>query len=148
MNGPEDHDEVGQMMTREQTLELLEGLERRLYDGLETSDAEILSDVFSQELVYVHSEGIAETRQENLAGQRSRFFWHGPVERVGGETVLYGSDLATTVGPIEMVDHGHGPTHTLHLHQTLVWANEGGTWRLILRLATKANTAANGGGAA
>jgi uncharacterized protein DUF4440 len=126
------------MTTQQQILDIVADLEKRLYEGLEESSAEILSEVFSDDLVYVHSQGIAETKHENLVGQQSRFFWHGPVKRVGGETTVYGTDLATTVGPIEMVDYGHGPAYTLHLHQTLVWANENGTWRLVLRVATKA----------
>lgn len=127
------------MTTQQQIRSILADLEKRLYEGLEASSPEILEEVFSDDLIYVHSQGIAETKHENLVGQQSRFFWHGPVKRVGGETTIYGNDLATTTGPIEMVDYGHGPAYTLHLHQTLVWVNEGGTWRLVLRLATKAH---------
>ncbi len=128
------------MTSEQQTMTILDDLEQRLYAGLEASSPKILAEVFSEDLVYIHSQGIAETKQENLVGQQSRFFWHGPVKRVGGQTVVYGDDLATTVGPIEMVDYGHGPAHTLYLHQTLVWAKEAdGAWRLILRMATKAH---------
>jgi hypothetical protein len=46
--------------------------------------------------------------------------------------------MAVTLGMIDMVDLAHGPAHTLHLEQTLIWINEEGTWRLLLRQATRA----------
>jgi hypothetical protein len=118
-------------------LRILEEREKQLYAGLTASSAEILDDVMSESLTYVHSQGIAETKRENLIGQQSGLFRHGHIERRNGETRVYG-DLAVTNGLIDMVDLAHGSAQTLHLEQTLIWIKEGGKWRLLSRSATKA----------
>lgn len=117
-------------------LAALAACEAKLYEGLTGSDPDMLSEVFADDLVYIHSQGIAETKDENLTGQRSGLFVHGPIERLNGGTTIYG-DLAVTNGQIDMVDLGHGPATTLHLQQTLVWKRDGGSWRLLLRQATR-----------
>ena len=123
-------------MSHADDLAALAECERRLYEGLTRSDADILEAIMADDIVYIHSQGIAETRAENLIGQRSGLFVHGPVERRTGETRVHG-DLAVTFGCLEMIDLGRGEPRTLHLLQTLVWAKAGDTWRLILRQATR-----------
>ncbi len=124
-------------MTDDAALKILEEREKRLYEGLTASSAEILDDVMSEDIVYIHSQGIADTKQDNLIGQQSGLFKHGPITRRNGYTTIYG-DMAVTTGMTDMIDLAHGPATTLHLEQTLIWINEDGTWRLLLRQATRA----------
>lgn len=114
----------------------IEGQEKALYEALARSDGDLLEEIFSDDLVYIHSEGVADTKYENIIGQRDGFFKHGRVHRINGCTSVFG-DIAVTVGAIEMIDLGHGPANDLHLEQTLVWVKETGAWRLLLRQATK-----------
>jgi hypothetical protein len=125
------------MTEHQDVLKVLEEREKRLYEGLAASSAEMLDDIMSEDIVYIHSQGIADTKQENLIGQQTGLFKHGPVVRRNGGTKVYGN-MAVTLGMIDMVDLAHGPAHTLHLEQTLIWINEEGTWRLLLRQATRA----------
>jgi ketosteroid isomerase-like protein len=111
-------------------------MEEALYAGLTSSDAAALADVMSDELVYVHSSGIAETKAENLAGQRSGLYVRGPIARRGTRIRIFG-DVAVTSAVIDMVDLAHGPRNTLHLQETLVWRKETSGWRLLLRQATR-----------
>jgi hypothetical protein len=53
--------------------------EQALYAGLTASDADALGGVFSDDVTYIHSTSIAETKAENLAGQRSGLHRHGPI---------------------------------------------------------------------
>ncbi len=124
------------MNKEEEDLKTLERLEQRLYEGLGTSNADILGEVFSDDVVYMHSQGVAESKEDNLTGQRDGLFLHGKVVRRNGGTVVYGG-MAVTSGLIDMIDLAHGPAYTLHLEQTLVWGNEQGTWRLLVRMATR-----------
>jgi hypothetical protein len=119
-------------------LDILFEREDLFNEGLKESSPAILGDVFSSEIMYSHSQGISETYEEIIAGQRSNFFWHGKAVRVGGGTTVFGSDLAVTVGPIDLVDYAHGAPNTLHLHQTIFWVKEADeVWRIVLRLATR-----------
>ncbi len=117
----------------------IEEREIALYEALARSDADLLGEIFSDDLVYIHSEGVADTKDENLIGQRDGFFKHGRVRRINGHTSVFG-DMAVTVGAIEMIDLGHGPANDLHLEQSLVWVKENAVWRLLLRQATKSST--------
>jgi len=117
--------------------QIIAELEEALYTGLTNSDADALGKIMSEELVYVHSQGIAETKFENLTGQRSGLYVHGPIAQRGGRTKIFG-DVAVTSGVIDMVDLAHGPKITLHLQETLVWTKEADGWRLLLRHATRA----------
>jgi hypothetical protein len=38
---------------------------------------------------------------------------------------------------IDMVDTAHGAPYTIRLQETLVWVKEAGTWRLLVRQATR-----------
>jgi ketosteroid isomerase-like protein len=110
--------------------------EKALYAALTASDADALADVLSDDVTYIHSTGIAETKQENMAGQRNGVHKHGPIKRLHGKTQISG-DLAVTRGVIDMVDTAHGAPFTLRLCESLVWIREAGTWRLLLRHATR-----------
>jgi len=126
-------------MTGTSALLGLDELEAALYAGLTRSDGAAMRDVLSEDLVYVHSTGIAESRRENLIGQASGLYRHGETRRLSGRTLVYG-DLAVTSAPIAMIDTAHGEATLLNLEQTLVWARERDRWRLLLRQATRSAT--------
>lgn len=121
----------------QQIKEIIEDRERILYEGLTASSAEILDDVMSDDFVHVHPAGIAETKQDYLTGLRSGVFRHGPIRRVDGDTLLHG-DMAITAGAIAVDDPARGAEVGIRLEQTLIWVNEHGTWRVLLRQATRA----------
>jgi ketosteroid isomerase-like protein len=111
--------------------------EAALYAALTASDADALDDLFSGDLTYIHSTSIAETKAEQLAGQRHGVHRHGPIRTVHGDTRILG-ETAVTRGLIDMIDTAHGEPFTLRLRQTLVWVRENdGAWRLLVRQATR-----------
>jgi ketosteroid isomerase-like protein len=120
----------------DETAKIIAGREQALYAGLTASDADALDDVFSDDVTYIHSPGIAETKQENLIGQRSGLYKHGPITAVEKRTRIFG-EVAVTTGLIDMVDTAHGAPYTMRLRETLVWIKQGGTWRLLVRHATR-----------
>lgn len=110
--------------------------EKALYAGLTASDAAALADIFSDDVTYIHSTSIAETKEENLAGQRNGVHRHGAITPLNTRTRIFGN-VAVTRGMIDMVDTAHGAPYTIRLQETLVWIKEGDTWRLLVRQATK-----------
>ncbi len=111
--------------------------EDALYAALTASDGDALEDLFSEDLCYIHSTSIAETKAENIAGQRHGLHRHGPITTVTRSTRVLG-ETAVTLGIIDMVDTAHGDPYNLRLRQTLVWVKEqDGVWRLLVRQTTR-----------
>ncbi|MCA1216942.1 nuclear transport factor 2 family protein [Streptomyces sp. 8L] len=110
--------------------------EEALYDALATGDTDAFEDLFSEDVTYVHSTGIAESKAENIAGQRHGVHRHGPTTTVRGHTRILGR-TAVTRGLIDMIDTAHGEPFSIRIRQTLVWVKEDGVWRLLVRHATR-----------
>jgi hypothetical protein len=104
------------MRSENAMLAVITGRENALYPGLTASDCDVLGDVFSDDLVYVHSTEITETKAENLVGQRSGLYVHGPITPLGGTTCVLG-DVAVTSGAIDMVNVGGVNKGTIRLQE-------------------------------
>lgn len=125
------------MQQDDSELKIIRQREAALYRALSTSDIEAFEDVFSEDVTYIHSTSIAETKAENIAGQRHGVHKHGSIKPVGPRTRIVG-DIAVTLGMIDMVDTAHGAPYTMRLRETLVWIKEkDGVWRLLVRQATR-----------
>lgn len=124
------------MTDTEKELREIAAREAALYAAITASDGDALGDLMSEHITYIHSTGIAETKAENIAGQRHGVHKHGAIVALRKDTRVDG-DLAVTRGVIDMVDTAHGAPFTIRLLETLVWVKESGTWRLFLRQATK-----------
>jgi Domain of unknown function (DUF4440) len=96
-------------------LELVAAREDALYAALASGDTGAFDDLFADDVTYIHSTGVAETKAENIAGQAHGVHRHGPTTTVSKRTRIIG-DVAVTRGVIDMID---------------------GTWRLLVRHATK-----------
>jgi len=117
-------------------LKVIAAREDALHAAITASDCNALEDIMSDDITYIHSTGIAETKAENIAGQRHGVHKHGAIDTVSKNTQVSG-DLAVTHGIIDMVDIAHGAPYTLRLLETLVWIKESGKWRLLIRQATR-----------
>jgi uncharacterized protein (TIGR02246 family) len=117
-------------------LELVAAREDALYAALASGDTGAFDDLFADDVTYIHSTGVAETKAENIAGQAHGVHRHGPTTTVSKRTRIIG-DVAVTRGVIDMIDTAHGEPYSFRLCQTLVWIRADGTWRLLVRHATK-----------
>jgi hypothetical protein len=54
--------------------------ERALYDAQIAGDVAALRALLADDLVYIHSTGVAETRDEYLAGVTARLYEYGTIE--------------------------------------------------------------------
>lgn len=111
--------------------------ERALYEAMIANDGAALAALTSDDLVYVHSTSVAETRTEWLAGVARGLYDYKAIESRGVTIKTYG-EVAVMHGIVDMsVATGGRPDEPLHLRFVLVWAREAGRWRLTLRQTTR-----------
>jgi hypothetical protein len=111
--------------------------ERALYRAQIAGDVEALKPMLGADLVYIHSTGVAESKDEYLAGVVDRLYEYGSIE--SRDTRLQDfADVAVMNGIVDMTVSAHGAAKQLiHLLFCLVWVREDHAWRLDFRQATR-----------
>jgi ketosteroid isomerase-like protein len=127
-------------MAQIQDSQAIEQGEKQLYAALVASDAAILDELLAEDFMDHHFAGLSAHKETYLTGHRSRVFLSGPIERVSGYTWSNGQ-VGITAGHIVAQPHATKPSDPLTLMQTLLWVNQGGRWRLLLRQTTNTATA-------
>ncbi len=114
--------------------------EAELYRAMLAFDYAALDGLLSEEVSYIHSTGVVETKAEYFAGLRQGLYEYGDITIPSGTTRLF-HDVAMTSGVMEMLVGAKGsPKDTIRLQHVLIWRHETGTWRLLLRQATRIPT--------
>jgi ketosteroid isomerase-like protein len=96
-------------------------------------DGAALDKLLSDDLVYIHSAGQAETKAQfiqSIVSGRSkvtRLDFSGTVVRAYGDTALYQGG----------VDLYHSPTDIVHMNILHVWVKRSHGWKLVARQATR-----------
>lgn len=112
-------------------------LEQTLYRAMIERDFATLRDLLADELWYVHSTGVAESKAQYLAAVATGRYEY---ERIESHDVTIHKHLETAVvtGQVVMSVSAAGePKSTIRLLFTLVWTKQAGRWRLLLRQATR-----------
>jgi len=118
---------------REQILEA----ERVLYRAQIAGRVDALREMLGTDLVYIHSTGVVETRDQYLAGVANRLYEYGAIESRGTRVQIF-EDAAILTGIVDMTVSAHGaPKQLIHLLFCLVWGRQHGTWSLTFRQATR-----------
>ena len=116
--------------------ELLEA-ERALYRAQVAGSVDEIRPMLGANLVYIHSTGVAETRDEYLDGVASKLYEYGEIGSRDTRVQVF-DDVAVVNGVVDMTVSAHGAAKTLiHLLFCLVWIREDGAWRLDFRQATR-----------
>jgi hypothetical protein len=111
--------------------------ENELYKAMLAFDYPALDRILSDEVSYIHSTGVVETKAEYFGGMRRGLYEYGAIEITGGQTRMF-DGVAITSGIMEMLVGANGSAKgTIRLQHVLVWRQEAGTWRLLLRQATR-----------
>lgn len=112
-------------------------LEAALYRAQVAGAPAEIAPLLSADLRYLHSTGVAETRDAYLAGVTGRLYEYG---RIASREVrmTVSEDLAVQDGVVDMTVSAHGaPKALIHLLFCLVWRREGAQWKLLYRQATR-----------
>jgi hypothetical protein len=116
--------------------EILEA-ERALYRAQVAGSVDEIRPMLGANLVYIHSTGIAETRDQYLAGVADRLYEYGEIASRDSRVQVFG-DAAMINGVVDMTVGARGAAKVLiHLLFCLVWIREDGAWRLDFRQATR-----------
>jgi ketosteroid isomerase-like protein len=125
------------MMTAADDTSALAEAERSLYRAMIAKDFTALEESLASDLCYVHSTGVAETRDEYLRGVADgRYDYATIVSRDVRIRVV--DDLGVMNGIVTMAVGKRGmPKDTLDLLFVLVWVRKTDRWRLAIRHATR-----------
>ncbi len=108
-----------------------------LYAAMISLDYEALNALLADDLSYVHSTGVVESKAGYLTALRQRLYEYAAITRRDGSTQIF-ADCAITRGSIEMLVGATGsPKAAIRLQHVLVWVRDGDQWRLSLRQATR-----------
>ena len=112
-------------------------LEQRLYAAQVAGAAGDIAPMLSADLRYLHSTGVAESRDEYLAGVTDLLYEYGMIAS-RGVRLHVSEDLALQDGIVDMTVSAKGAKKALiHLLFCLVWRREGAHWKLLYRQATR-----------
>jgi hypothetical protein len=117
--------------------ETIANREAELYKAMLEFDYAALDRLLSDEVRYIHSTGVVETKADYFAGMRAGLYEYGDIRITSNETRVLGP-AAMTTGVMEMLVGAKGSAKgTIRLQHVLIWRLESGTWRLLLRQATR-----------
>ena len=111
--------------------------ENELYRAMLAFDYPALDRILSDEVSYIHSTGVVETKAEYFTGMRRGLYEYGAIEISSSRTRMF-DGVAVTSGVMAMLVGANGSAKgTIRLQHVLIWRQEAGTWRLLLRQATR-----------
>jgi hypothetical protein len=124
----------------DQTSEIIAAREAALYKAMLAFDYAALDKILSDDVSYIHSTGVVEDKAAYFAGLRRGEYEYGDIDRISGTTKVF-VGVAMTTGVITMLVGAKGSAKsTIRLQHVLIWAEEHGAWRLLLRQATRIPT--------
>lgn len=111
--------------------------ERALYRAQVAGDVDALAPMLGSALVYIHSTGIAESKDEYLAGVADGLYEYGSIESRDTRLQVF-AGVALLNGIVDMTVSAHGAAKQLiHLLFCLAWVRQDDVWRLDFRQATR-----------
>jgi hypothetical protein len=111
--------------------------ERALYRAQIAGRVEEIEPLLGADLVYIHSTGVAESKEEYLAGVSDRLYEYGTIESRDTHLHVF-ADVAIINGIVDMTVSAHGAAKQLiHLLFCLIWTRHGDAWLLAFRQATR-----------
>ena len=119
------------------TLQTIDEAMAELYRAILADDVEAFDRLLADDVVYVHSAGATENKPEFLDAVRDRY-WEYKRVRPESQHVVTSGDMAMVLAVLDFEGGKRGDAHKpIRMFTTLVWMREQGTWKLILRQATK-----------
>jgi hypothetical protein len=111
--------------------------ESDLYQAQIAGDVEQLLPMLGANLVYIHSTGVAESRNEYLSGVKDLLYEYGSIASRGTRVQVF-AEVAMITGIVDMTVSAKGtPKELIHLLFCLVWIRSDDAWKLDFRQATR-----------
>lgn len=105
-------------------------LEDERYAAMLAKDVKTLERLLDGELVYMHSSGVADSKESYLRGLREGLWDYRRIERTE-QTVKVSGDTALVFNRLAISIKVRGVQKELDNRALAVWVRRDGTWRLI-----------------
>jgi ketosteroid isomerase-like protein len=105
-------------------------LEDRRYAAMIAVDEAGLADCFSDDLIYVHSSGVVDTKAGYIAAIKGGKYRYKKCDRFEEKVRIYGSTALVSGRAVFEVDVDGAP-RTLRLRYLNVWADSGKGWKFV-----------------
>jgi len=105
-------------------------LEDERYAAMLAKDVKTLERLLDGELVYMHSSGVADTKESYLRGLRERVWDYQRIGRTD-QTVKVSGDTALVFNRLAISIKVRGEQKELDNRALAVWVRRDGAWRLI-----------------
>jgi hypothetical protein len=112
-------------------------LEKARVNALVHDDIPALEKLFADDLKYVHSSGVLESKAEFLGRLRSGERKYQSMEHDTGVTLRSYGDTAILTGSTKVAVALRGQSQNLHLRFTETWLKRAGHWQVVAWQATK-----------
>ena len=111
--------------------------EQALYRAMIAQDFDALRAILADDVVYIHSTAVSESKEAYLAGVAAGLYDYGAIETVHARNWIDGDTLVRTGLTRMLVGERGKPKDNTNLLCTTVWRRERDGWRLVLRHATR-----------
>ena len=116
-------------MNREQVIGQIEERDAARCAAMLAKDEEALVDLLDEQLVYVHSSGVVDTRQSYLEGLRTGVWTYHRLGASGQRYVIHG-DTVLVFCRLAIDITVRGVLKSFETHALLVWIRHPTGWRL------------------
>jgi len=99
-------------------------------------DAAELERIFANELIYAHSTGVVETKQQYIERLKSGAQKYDAITHENTKVVDYGN-AAVAHSTVRMSGTSNGRPFNDHVMMLHLWVKRGGTWQLAAHQTTK-----------
>ena len=124
------------MTATEDIVTQIHRLEDQRFDAAVAGDWTAFEDLCDVELVYTHSNGVVDTRDDYLKKCREGFYDYHRIDHPIDRVIVLGPDAAITVGQMYADVSANGTERQLRSNIIAVWARRGGEWKLIAHQST------------
>lgn len=104
--------------------------EDKRYAAMIAKDEKALAELFADDLIYVHSSGLVDTKASYIAAIRSGKFDYRKCERFEEKVRVYG-DTALVTGRAVFEAVVEGTAKTLRLRYLNVWTRTAAGWKFV-----------------
>jgi hypothetical protein len=118
------------------TAKQISELEAKRYQAMTDADTGTLAGLFSEKLVYTHSDATSDSKQSYLDRLASGFFDYDDIDHPEASIVVHG-DCALVFGDMRGQVRINGQARVLNSKSLAVWVREDGNWVLLAYQPTK-----------
>jgi hypothetical protein len=127
---------MGAMTDDEDVAAQISQLEAKRYQAMTDADTGTLAGLFSEKLVYTHSDATSDSKQSYLDRLTSGYFDYDVIEHPETGIVVHG-DCALVFGDMRGEVLINGSKRVLNSKSLAVWVREEGNWALLAYQPTK-----------